>query len=197
VPTINCPSCSRRLELPAGLSGQEVKCPGCAAVFLAQETFHEGGSVLSVGMEEPPGPWQTGDRVLAPWEPHWLYPGTVAEVARGGLNIHFDDGDRGWVPVDAVRAIDLDAGSRVFCRWQGSNLYHPGRITERRGEEIHVAYDDGRQEWSRIALVRVPSGVEPVWNEPPPSTQTNSSNNWLVWVALGIGLLFVIRSCAG
>src|SRR5215468_7169820 len=80
VSIINCPGCSRRLNLPAEVIGRELKCPGCATVFTAQETRDAGASVLSVrrdGQDEPVGhdrpagspagggAWRVGDRVLA------------------------------------------------------------------------------------------------------------------------------------
>ena len=54
---------------------------------------------------EQRGAWAAGDRVLAPWEPHWLYPGTVGEVRDGSSFVYFDDGGRGWVPAQLAEPL--------------------------------------------------------------------------------------------
>jgi hypothetical protein len=213
VATINCPICSRRLSLPKEVLGRELKCPGCAAVFTAEETLDQTGSTLSVRRyDEPegrgpgasraaaPGGWAVGDRVLAPWEPSWLYPGTVAEAEGEELFVHFDDGDKGWVPAREAQQLDIHVGSRVYCRWKGGNLYYLGTVQERQGEEIYIHYDDGDREWSRIGLVRVPTGGAPAFagaEAPPPSRGAGNAGSWVGWLVLAVIVLAVLRGCAG
>jgi hypothetical protein len=100
-----------------------------------------------------------GDRVLAPWEPQWLYPGTVGAVQGQQVYMIFDDGDRGWVPLAAVRLLNVRIGSRVYGRWQGGRFYYAGTVTQVQGNLIFIQYDDGDQEWTTVSLVRVPVGM--------------------------------------
>ena len=44
--------------------------------------------------------WGVGDRVLAPWEPQFLYVGRVAQLQGNEALIEFEDGDAGWVQLD-------------------------------------------------------------------------------------------------
>ncbi len=46
-------------------------------------------------------------------------------------------------------------GKRVQCRWKGGPLYYPGEVTRQDGERIHVAYDNGEQEWTSVRMIRV------------------------------------------
>src|SRR5262249_35686940 len=54
--------------------------------------------------------WREGDRVLAPWEPMFLYAGTITRITydedKGDQAlIEFDDGDDGWVFLFSVRPL--------------------------------------------------------------------------------------------
>src|SRR5438067_1083380 len=49
--------------------------------------------------------WKAGDRVLAPWEPTFLYVGTIAKIEDQQALIEFDDGDSGWVLLEHVRGL--------------------------------------------------------------------------------------------
>ncbi|MFN4260045.1 MAG: hypothetical protein ACK4RK_12185 [Gemmataceae bacterium] len=101
--------------------------------------------------------WQIGDRVLARWpaEVAWWYPGIVCGTSDDFAVIQFDDGDRAQVANEEISEIDISVGSRVFGRWLGGPFYYPGLVTSRRGEAIYIRYDDGDEEWTAIAMVRV------------------------------------------
>jgi hypothetical protein len=106
-----------------------------------------------------PSRWIVGDRVLAQWsgDSYW-YPGTIQVVDRDRLHVYFDDGDHEWRPADLVCENNLGAGSRVFVRRQRGPAFYPARIVRRQGERIQVEYDNGQQEDTSIAFVRVQRG---------------------------------------
>src|SRR6476646_4959541 len=99
---ITCPACTCRLQLPEGERTLTFLCPRCQKEFSleeAQAPRRPAGSVVSA----PASPWTIGDRVLAPWDYPWLYPGTVETLDRDRLWIAFDDGDRGWADARFVQ----------------------------------------------------------------------------------------------
>jgi hypothetical protein len=104
-----------------------------------------------------------GDRVLAMWpvEVEWWYPGVVCLVAGNEVEVQFDDGDRSAMTTADVMPLAVGVGWRVFGRWRGDRFYYPGRITEQRGEAIHIDYDDGDSEWTTVSMVRVHQGDLP------------------------------------
>ncbi len=105
------------------------------------------------------GIFAKGDRVLAPWEPNWLYPGTVSEVRDAEVFVFFDDGDRGWVPAAITRPLEIGPGSRVFHRWRNTPFYYPATVDSRNGEQLFLRYDQGPAEYGVLSRVRVPTVV--------------------------------------
>jgi serine/threonine-protein kinase len=103
------------------------------------------------------GKWRIGDRVLAPWEPEWLYPATVREINGDSIYVWFDDGELAWVESDDLKPLDLGEGSRVFGPWG-----YCGVVTERLGNRVHLHYDDGDEEWTDLKDIYLPSGKPPV-----------------------------------
>jgi hypothetical protein len=102
---------------------------------------------------------QEGDRVLACWfDLHW-YPGVVLGVDGKRVHVLFDDGDQALLTPDKVRPLDIKVGDRVFCRFKGGPAYYPGEVTRKKGEVIHIQYDDGDEETTSIRLVRI-AGTE-------------------------------------
>jgi hypothetical protein len=101
--------------------------------------------------------FKVGDRVLAMWpvEIEWWYPGVICGSDGSELEIQYDDGDRATVGKRDVLPLKIDVGSRVWGRWQGGRAYYPGTITQKMGDAIHIAYDDGDQEWTTVSLVRI------------------------------------------
>jgi hypothetical protein len=98
-----------------------------------------------------------GDRVLAVWpaEVGWWYPATVLFADGDRALVQYDDGDRATVTENQLRPLRLGTGTRVHGRWQAGELYYPGAITQTTGAAIHIAYDDGDEEWTTVAAVRV------------------------------------------
>jgi hypothetical protein len=99
--------------------------------------------------------WTAGDRIFACWHDLFWYPGVVLAVNGEQYHVLHDDGKQDVVTADRLRAVEIDAGERVFCRWKGGPEFFPGEITERQGELIHVQYDDGDEEATSIRLVRL------------------------------------------
>lgn len=132
--------------------------------------------------------WQPGDRVLAPWEPEWLYPGTVQLIRDDSVLVSYDDGDSDWLDAATVRLLEIEKGARVFGCWNGP--YYPGTVTERDGNRVHIAYDDGDSEWTELSTVRIasptPAPVEGTSATPSPRRQFRWAAILLVVVGLPV-----------
>ena len=100
------------------------------------------------------GGWKVGNRVLAPWEPMFCYVGTIQEINKQKAMIQFDDGDAGWVAIAQLRSPAVKRGQKVSSRRKMGALFYPGEIEEIRGDEILIVFEDGSEEWTRIAAVR-------------------------------------------
>ena len=100
--------------------------------------------------------WSVGDRCLADWplDEYW-YPGTIIETAGSSYHVQFDDEDREWLAAPFLVRENLDPGDTVEARWMVGADYYAGRISERIGNVVHIQYDDGDEEWTTIAVVRV------------------------------------------
>lgn len=148
---IACPSCSAKLVLPADVEGREVKCPRCGSEFTAR-------------LPPPPPPvvevsrhadWSEGDRILAPWEPQWLYPGVVRRVQGDVAEIDFDDGDHASRYLAELRPVEVQKGDRVYARRdKGPKMYYPATVLAVRGEEVHVRFEAGGEEWTTVSYLR-------------------------------------------
>lgn len=136
-----------------------------------------------------PKRWQPGDRVLAPWEPEWLYPATVQQVSDDSILVSYDDGDSDWLDAASARALDIDKGSRVFGWWNGP--YYPGTVTERDGNQIQIAYDDGDSEWTELSSIRVAAGMPQAVDHASGATPTIHQFRWTA-ILLVVGALPVV-----
>ncbi len=99
-----------------------------------------------------------GDRVLSQWptEVEWWYPGVVVAAQPGRVLVQFDDGDRSAVADDRTAPLaHVAAGRRVQGRFQGGRHFFAGQVTARTGDALHIAYDDGDEEWTSVAMLRV------------------------------------------
>jgi hypothetical protein len=111
--------------------------------------------------------WDVGDRVLAPWEPQYLYAGRVAQLQGQEALIEFDDRDAGWVRLVQLQPLAVERGQRVLCRRRMGPLFFPAEIREVRDEEVCVAFADGQgEEWTRVAALRIPCQVTGPGAEP-------------------------------
>jgi hypothetical protein len=107
-------------------------------------------------------PWKIGDRVLANWPPEpFFYPAVVHDIEGENIVVHYDDGDKGRVPVTRLAPLNIHIGGLVFARWQRGAQYFPAIVVDKQGERLHLHYDDGRDEWTTISMVRVLPGMRP------------------------------------
>ncbi|MGC4002388.1 MAG: hypothetical protein QM811_04270 [Pirellulales bacterium] len=135
--------------------------------------------------------WHVGDRVLAQWEPGFLYAGSIEEIADDRALVRFDDGDVGWVDYAAIRSVALRIGDRVMSRRDMGPTFFPGVIEELDGEEFFIDFADGRQEWENIAALRIP--CEPLGDPARPVSMTShlafldrlkeGDRVWAIWNA--------------
>src|SRR5439155_1579885 len=102
-----------------------------------------------------PAEWKVGDRVLACWFDLFWYSGAVLAVDADTVNVVFDHGGFAVVPHDRVRAVELEEGDRVYCRWKGGPFYYAAEVVRQQGERLFVEYEDGREEWTSVRLIRV------------------------------------------
>jgi hypothetical protein len=105
--------------------------------------------------------WEEGDRVLAPWEPTFLYAGTIRQIkideARGDQAlVKFDDGDEGWVFLFSLCPLELKEGQKVLARRKLGPHYFWAEIKQAGEDDVHLRYDDGSQEWTTVAALRIP-----------------------------------------
>lgn len=100
--------------------------------------------------------WREGDRVLAPWEPQFLYAGMIRQIREREALIAFDDGDAGWVLLDQIRPFLVQTGQAVLGRRKMGPHFFPGRITEVHHERVLIRFDDGQEEWTTVAALRIP-----------------------------------------
>jgi len=114
------------------------------------EAYGVAGSLPEVTRE-----WSKGDRVLAPWEPTYLYAGTISKLAGDQAMIKFDDGDSGWVDVAAMRPLAFKRGQKVMCRRRTGPNYYMGEIRDVDGDNVRVRLDDGSDESTTVASLRV------------------------------------------
>lgn len=100
-----------------------------------------------------------GDRVFAPWEREWLYPGTVTEVDEDEdlAAIEFDDGDEGRASTVLLREIALQTGDFVAARRDRTEKrYAPATVVKVDGETVTVEYEDGEEDELEVEYLRIP-----------------------------------------
>jgi hypothetical protein len=133
---------------------------------------------------------EPGVRVWAPWEQMNLYPGKVAEVKGSQLHVYFDNGNRGWVMMGQVFPYAPFIGEYVtVCKGAGYN----GTISDMKGQNIQVRYDDGGKKVWVAPSKLMKRGVLPMG---PPARPTRIAGGLLlklICIPLG-GLLALIAA---
>ena len=101
--------------------------------------------------------WRVGDRVFAPWEREWLYPGTVLFIDDDVAFVRFDDGDRGIIPLAHLHSVGIHVGDAVFCRRERELLYyHAARVVGVTDDGLRVRYaEDGAGDVVPISFCRL------------------------------------------
>jgi hypothetical protein len=126
--------------------------------------------------------YSAGDRVLAPWQDEYLYPGTVFAVDSHGVIVHFDDGDQLIVPEAVLQPLAVQPGERIFIcpAAEARLLYFPAIVLRVDGEKVDVQFEGnevmeahvesnlhlGRARVPRERVV-LPGPTPPVLTEPP------------------------------
>jgi hypothetical protein len=161
--------------------------------------------------DEPvPADWQEGDRVLAPWEPMFLYPGVIEQImaddAKGDQAlIAYDDGGEGWVFLYSLVPLEVTRAQKVHVRRRGGPNYFLAEVAEISGDEIRVRFDDGGFEWTTVAALRIPCvengpgalGTKLAsWQTPPPAVAGGSGiPSWAIWVGIALLSAFIRIGC--
>ncbi len=99
--------------------------------------------------------WKVGDPVFAPWEPTFLYAGTIQEIAGSEAHVAFEDGDKGWVLLDDLQPQEVWPGLEVLSRRKMGHLFSPGVLEEVRGKSVRIAFGPGDEEWTTVAALRL------------------------------------------
>jgi len=139
--------------------------------------------------------WHPGDRVLAPWEPMFLYAARIVEIQGDRANIRFDGGDMAWIELDRLEDCDLAVGDPVDARRSTGMHYYAGEVSARNGDDVRVRFDDGTEEWTTLAMVRLDAGTD---NRPVPGspvlrqgTLANAEEGDRVWAPWTADRLYV------
>lgn len=132
-------------------------------------------------------PLATGTVVWAQWSPNGWYHGSVQGVCEEGLDVAFDDGDRGCISHELVTPDQAfkgyaALGQRVLAKWTDGRLY-PATVTGAGGGEAQaVQFDDGaigRSAPGDMRALRLPAVLSTVL--PSPGTRVFAQwrpNNW-------------------
>lgn len=158
-----------------------------------------------------PEHWRGGDRVLAPWEPIFLYPGVIREIkedeAKGDeALIEFDDGGEGWVFVYSLCPVEVKVGQQIQARRNNGPTYFGAEVLEVSGEDIRVRFDSGGTEWTSLSTLRFPciengpgalaTKLAP-WQSPagaPPATG-GGIPSWVITIGIIVLLAFFRIGC--
>ncbi len=93
---------------------------------------------------------------FARWEADgFSYPCTIEKEQDGKYFIRYSDGTEEWAPTWRVGPANVRVDDEVYANWENKGLYYPGKVTSRRGDRIHILYDDGDEEDTTIARIRL------------------------------------------
>ncbi|HZZ77707.1 MAG TPA: hypothetical protein VFE62_04255 [Gemmataceae bacterium] len=117
--------------------------------------------------------YQANDRVLARWHDYYWYPATVMSISKEGIQVHFADGDRGFVMEKHLLPLYCEEGERIFIRppEEARLMYSPAIITRIDGEMLDVEFEANDQQESRhvsglsinrARFWRLPKGTRPL-----------------------------------
>jgi DNA-directed RNA polymerase subunit RPC12/RpoP len=190
-----CSGCKKNLKVKDDFAGRTTNCPACKArLVVPSPVAPPAPAPFDFAAAPQAAKWSPGDRVLAHWpkEVSWWYSGTVVETEGEGINVRFDDGNESWLSADQVTGIDLVPGSRVAGRWKNGSLYYPGIVTEAKGEDVRIRYDDGDEEWTHVRSIRVDRGQPSSAAKSGRSVSNTGSNKPAIYVVLGISAAAVV-----
>lgn len=98
-----------------------------------------------------------GEKVLANWSyDEFWYSGNVEKIEEDKYFVKFDDNDGEWVLRQQLTPINIEKGSRVFCKKEGELVYKIAEVGEIDGERILLRYfEDKKTEWNIIRNIRL------------------------------------------
>jgi hypothetical protein len=101
--------------------------------------------------------WTEGNRALAHRSDQYWYLATVREAdpTQHRYLVEFGDGSSDWIVASQMLPDDIIVGDRISAYWKQEGTYYWGKITKRNGDDIHISYDDGSEEDTKIDVVRV------------------------------------------
>jgi hypothetical protein len=128
---------------------------------------------MDVSQREIDTLYQANDRVLARWRDYYWYPATVMSINKEGIQVHFADGDRGFVMEKHLLPLYCEEGERIFIRppEEARLMYSPAVITRIAGEMLDVEFEANDQQESRhvsglsinrARFWRLPKGTRPL-----------------------------------
>jgi Domain of unknown function (DUF4537) len=95
-------------------------------------------------------------RWFARWESDgFSYPCTIEKDEDGKFYIRYSDGTEEWAPHWRVGKANIRVGQVVYGNWQNKGLYYEGTVSSRKGDRIHIAYEDGDEEDTTIGRIRL------------------------------------------
>ena len=99
--------------------------------------------------------WTVGNRVFAYWEAdQYYYPATITQVEGDDIFIRYDTGEEEWTNSDYLAEMKVAVGDEVESKWSQDEEYYTAQVTAINGEQIHVVYEDGNEEWTSINNLR-------------------------------------------
>jgi hypothetical protein len=163
-----CPSCQRTCGynhqqtrtwatvffipiFPMGTGERVVQCKLCALSFV-EDVLNLSALIADAST------FHQGERVLGKRGEYW-YPGTIRSKAGKKFKVDFDDGKQDLLGKSLLTALDLRVGDPMFVRIANLPEYQFGSITAMEGEKLQVRFEDGRQDSTTLANVRV------IWEE--------------------------------
>ncbi len=105
--------------------------------------------------------FKVGDRVQCNWQKKGtMYSGKITSLSGGNVHISYDDGDQEDTTLNLCKAIPAPkVGDRVECDWKNQGTFYPGKITSKKGDSVHISYDDGGQEDTTINMCKKSTGT--------------------------------------
>jgi len=99
--------------------------------------------------------WIVGNRAFAYWEAdQYYYPATITQVEGDDIYIRYDTGEEEWTNSDYLAEMKVAVGDEVESKWSQDGEYYTAQVTAINGEQVHVVYEDGNEEWTSINNLR-------------------------------------------
>lgn len=106
--------------------------------------------------------WKVNDHVFAYWEDEgYWYPAIITGINGEDIDVRFDGyEEEATLGADYLDELSVEIDEEVESWWENDESYYSARITDIKGEQIQVEYEDGSSEWTDISNLRVPAYEE-------------------------------------